>query len=872
MARWALWIIRVTAWLVPADARSEWRREWSGEVHASTNGARALAFSCGALAHAAWLQKEQWRPDMVMADVRYGWRQLLGAPGVALAAVLTLAIGIGSTTAIFSTVYGVLLKPLPYREPERLVQLWESNPLFNWTEANVAPGNMLSWRDRSHAFESMAWYFGSDTREGGTSVVSLGANGEPSRVNLLSVSTNFFDVLCVAPALGRAFVDGEDVAGRQRVVVLSDAFWRRALGGDAGLVGRTIPLNGRDYLVAGVMPPSFSFDTRSADAWVPMVLDLAKVREVRRAHYLRVVARLKTGVTAATARAELATIARDLEREFPDTNTQMSAGLGPIDDWFVGPARRPLVAFLAAVALVLLIACVNVTNLFLTRNAGRTREMHLRSALGASRLRLVRQLMAEALVVSAAGAAAGVGLAALGLRLFVRLAPPGVPRISEIGINVPVASFAVAVSALAALAVGLVSAWQTSRVDLRGGIGDGTRNVTTSGRRLRRALAGAEVALAVVLLVGASMTLRSFVTLVGMPTGFPVDGLVSARVSLPGVRYGDNGKSATFFEGLAQRLRAEPGVTAAGATSRLPLEGVTWTGQLFIDGRPEVHGREIRHKTVTTGYLEALGLPLRAGRIITLADVVGGQRPVVINATLAKQYFPDGDAVGHRIAFDRPSGDKTRWRTILGVVGDEPQDGLGTTPQPEMYEPEAQVDDSEMSVLVRTTLSDDESMALLRRVLRTADSQLAIFDARSMRDGVERSVARERLAMAVSFVFALSALVLAAVGIFGVAAQTVTARTREIGVRIALGATRTWVMAMILREELRAVVVGLAVGGGAAYAMGRAVTSLLFHVPAGDARSYAAGVLVLSLTALVACVIPARRALRLNPVDALRGD
>ena len=868
--RLAASIVRVSAWLVPADARNDWRAEWLAEIHARRAGGAVLALACGAPLHAIWLQKEQWRPEMVAADIRFGWRQIRRRPALTIAAGLTLAIGIGATTAIFSVVYGVLLKPLPYREPSRLVQLWEVNPLFKWTEANVAPGNMISWIERNHSFESVAWYFGSDTRSGGTSTLSYGGAGEPVRVTAQNVSRNFFDVLGASPMLGRTFAPGEDVAGKQRVAVLSYAFWQRQLGADRSVVNRMIQLNGRDFLVAGVMPASFSFDNTSPDCWLPIVLDFAQVREVRRPHYLHVVARLKPGVSADQARADLVAIAKDLEREYPATNTQMSAGLGPLTDWFVGPSRRPLMAFLGAVALLLLIACVNVANLFLARTAERAREMSLRAALGANRMRLIRQLIAEAGVVAVGGAAAGIALADAALRLFRRLAPEGLPRLDDVGLSLPVAAFAVAVTAGVTLMIGLFPAWQASRADLRAGLGDGARVLSGAGR-IRRILVGAEVALAVVLLVGAGLTLRSFVALVSVRPNFPVSGLVTAQMSLPGIRYGQDGKSAQFFETLTSRLRQAPGVTAAGAATRLPLGGNDWTGQLYIDGRPEVHAHEIRHKTVTMGYLEALGTPVLSGRVFAGPDVLNGQAPIVINDALARQYFPGGGAVGARVAMNEP-GPKTKWYTIIGVVADEPQDGLGVPAQPEIYDPELLTDDSNMAILVRSALPPQDAIALLRKTARESDSQVALFNVRSMDDGLWRSVARERLAMSLAVGFAISALLLAAVGIYGVAAHGVAQRTREIGVRVAFGATRSNIVSMLLRQELGVVAAGLAAGAIAAFLMARLVSAMLFHTTATDWPSYTAGAVLIVISAILACVVPARRALRVDPIVALRND
>jgi putative ABC transport system permease protein len=405
---------------------------------------------------------------------------------------------------------------------------------------------------------------------------------------------------------------------------------------------------------------------------------------------------------------------------------------------------------------------------------------------------------------------------------------------------------------------------------LSAGLGDGAR-ITAGSGRLRRWLVGAEVALAVVLLVGAALTLRSFVTLVSVRPSFPVSGLVTARMSLPGIRYGDPGKSAQFFETLSARLRDAPGVIAAGAASRLPLGGNEWTGQLFIDGRPEVHGREIRHKTVTMGYLETLGTRVIAGRVFAGPDVLNGQRPIVINDALARQYFPGGGAVGARIAQSEP-GPKTQWNTVIGVVADEPQDGLGVPSQPEIYDPELLSDDSEMAVLVRSSLPPQDAIALLRKIARESDSQVALFNVRSMDEGLWRSVARERLAMSLAMMFAISALLLAAVGIYGVASHSVAQRTREIGVRVAFGATHVDVVSMLLRQELSVVAAGLAAGAIAAFLMARLVSAMLFRTTATDWPSYAAGAALILVSAFAACIVPARRALRVDPIVALRND
>ena len=656
-------IVRASAWLAPGDCRAEWRREWLAELdaaraHAGGRGLLRLAF--GAPRHALSLRAASWSPAIVAGDVRFALRGLRHRPTFAATAIATLALGIGASTGIFSLVYAILLKPLPYRDPASLVQLWETNPNFHWTEANVAPGNLISWRERTSTFTEIAYYFGSDTRDGGMRDVIVG-DSDPVRVRALPVSANFFDVLGAPAAIGRTFAPGEDVPGRHHEVILSDAFWRARLGADRAVVNKPLVLSGVSYMVVGVMPPAFAFDRASADLWVPFAADWNALRETRRPHYLHAVARLKPGVSIDQARADLTRVATQLEREHPETNTKMGAGLGPLDDWFVGAVRQPLLLFLAAVGLVLLIACANVANLFLARLADRTREMRVRAALGASRGRLVRQQLVEAGVIAAAGTLGGLGVAWGFIRVFLVLAPPGLPRLAVVGLHPAVFGFALALAGATTLLVGVVPAMQATRAAQQEAIASGART-TIAGQRSRRTIVAIEAALAMVLLAASLLTLRSFLAVTRTDPGFPIDGLVTARVTLPPVRYGDAGKPGAFYQAVADRLRQSSGTIAAGATSKLPLEGSLWTAQLWIDGRAGAQGSEIRHKTITPGYLEALGLHVIAGRTFTADDREKGQAVTIVNDTFARMFFGSADPVGHRIGSDAPSP-RTQWAT-----------------------------------------------------------------------------------------------------------------------------------------------------------------------------------------------------------------
>ena len=873
------WLIRASALLVPADCRDEWRREWLGELHASathqaSRGPWRLAI--GAPWHALWLRGERWRPAALASDLKFGVRVLVKRPAFAACAILTLGLGIGATTAVYSVAYGVLFKPLPYREPDRLVQLWETNPLFNWTEATIAPGNLLSWRDRNSSFTGIGFYMGSDARSAGPSDFTL-TTAEPIRVRVLSVSVNLFDVLGVAPSLGRAFVAGEDEVGRHRVAVLSDQFWRRVFHADPAIVNRTIPINGTSYQVVGVMPAAFRFDRADTDFWRPIATDWAQARQTRVPHYLRAVARLKPGVTVEQANADLSAIARDLEREFPQSNRQMGVGAGPLDDWFVGESRRSLQMFLLAVAFVLLIACANVANLMLAQLADRVREVSVRAALGAGRSRIIRQLLAESLVMAIAGVALGAAVAFGGVKLFIAFAPDTIPRLDEVGLHPAVALFAAAIVIATTLCVGVLPALQAARPDLRLAIGDGMRTTTGGGQRLRRLLVGAQVALAMVLLAGAFLTLRSFHALVNVSPGFDADGLVTAKVSLPATRYGDPGKASAFFAGLTADLRKVPGVAAAGAAAVLPLDGQSWTGSLAIERQPDVIGRELRHASVTPGYFAALGTPLLRGRDIADTDVAGSELVVVVNSALVRQYFEGQDPIGQRIAFDRPSP-KRQWYTIVGVVADHTQNGLGSPVRAEVYDPLPQSEFTTMFVTMRiagggagaSALQPVDAIAQLRRLLSGRDSQIAAFDAAPFAERLEASVARERVAAWLIGAFAAVALVLAVVGLYGVTACAVSARIREMGVRIACGATAAQVRALVVTSHLRLVIIGGIVGIVIAIAGMRAVSALLYGAKPLDVPSLAAGLAVLLVAALVACLIPARRAARVDVVSVLR--
>jgi putative ABC transport system permease protein len=876
-------LISLASAIVPSAVRDDWTREWHAELwhrreRLAAQGRLSVAAnadllmrSFGAIIHALWLRKEEWSFSMIMQDVRYALRGLWHRPAFTSISVLMLALGIGANAAVFSVVRAVLLKPLPYRDPDRLVQIWETNPLRNWTESVVAPANLLDWRARSRSFDGIAFYNGSDTKAPGMADTTLTGAGDPERVRGMIVSANFFAVLGTPAAFGRTFNPDEELRGRNRVLVLSEGFWQRRFGGDPSVVGQRVDLSGLSYEVVGVMPQHFQVPGADTDYWAPRLYDEAQLRAQRRPHMLRVVARLAPGVTLDQARNEITTIMSDLEREYPDTNTKMGAGLGPLHDWFVGDSREALVMLMAAVTTVLLIACTNVASLLLARATTRRRELAIRVALGAGRLRLFRQLLTESLVLATAGATIGILFAYAVVGWLRQNGPAGVPRLDQMIIDGWVLAFVVVMTFATALVFGLAPAWQSVRTAPSETLQESSRGTTGSGVTLRRVLIAGEVALSVVLLVAAGLLVRSFVQLRGVNPGIDLAGGLSFRVALPAQRYDTGTKVTDFYSEALTRIRTVPGVRAAGATVRLALEGYNWTGDLFIDGKPDVWGRELRHKAITAGYFGAAGIPILKGRDFTSADTATGQPVVIVNQALARTYFQDMDPIGQRLAFRRPSPE-TVWRTIVGVVADEKQDGLAAEVKPEVYDPHTQDSQNQMSIIVRTSGDPLSMLPAIRREIASLDARLALYNVRTLEQVFERSLAEERFATVVLTAFATGALLLAAIGLYGIVAFTVTARTKEIGLRLALGASRSAVLRMVVWDGLRVVLVGLVVGLIAALALSRVVEAFLFQTPSADPQVLVSVAGMLALAGALASYVPALRAARVDPATSLRDE
>jgi putative ABC transport system permease protein len=790
-------------------------------------------------------------------------------PGFTIVAVLTLALGIGANSAIFSVVNAVLLNPMPYRAPDRLVQFWETNPAKRWTQATVAPANLFDWQKQNESFEQIAAYMGSDKKGPGITGVQLTGGAEPERVEALYVTGNLFSVLGVEAMLGRTL--NEEETWDKRVVVLSYGLWRRRFGADPNIIGQTISLSGRNREVVGVMGPEFYFPSKDAEMWISTGWDYKQFSTLRRPHFLRAVGRLKDGVTAEQARAEMTAIAGRLEEQYPETNTQMGVGLGPFKEWIVSDAQLPLIVFLVAVAFVLLIACANVANLLLARAATRTREIAIRTALGAKRNRIIRQMLTESLVLAVIGGGLGLLLALWSRDLLILFSPGDIPRLDESRLDARVLGFTLGITLLTTLLFGLVPALQNSKPDLMATLKEGGQKGGSQGGRVRNALVIAEVALALVLVIGAGLMVRSFLRLQRVDPGFNPDNLLVLSIELPGARYPEDSQAIAFFEQAEQRIKALPGVVDVGTTNVAALKGAAYTNDMTIEGSSsaEDYVREVRHKTITPDYFRAMQIQLLGGRFFDQSDNAKGQPTIIVNEAFARRCFPNEDAVGKRVKFARPA-EKGDWETIVGVVRNEKQDGLRADPQPEAYKSQLQETQSRMTIVVRSAGEPRALIGVVREQIRALDKDLPPYDVKTMNDQFYESLSRERFTTLLMIVFAGLALVLASVGIYGVMSYSVTQRTQEIGIRIALGAQRRDIFKQVIGQTMKLAGAGVVIGLVSAFALTRLMASLLYGVSTTDPLTFALIALLLSGVSLVASYIPAHRATRVDAMVALR--
>jgi predicted permease len=800
--------------------------------------------------------------DLFRQDLRYALRSLRRAPGFTLVASLTLALGFGANTAMFSVIQAVLLRPLPYHEPDQLVMVWEHNLPRQRDRNVVSPANYLRWRERATSFTDLAMYTWSST-------VFTGGDA-PERVSGRSVTTNLFSVLGAPPALGRVFTAEEGVPGGPEVIILGHGLWQRRFGGDPSVVGRPVAIAGGTATVVGVMPAAFRA-LGTEEYWEPFTIG-AETREPQ-GRYAMVLGRLKPGISPERAGAEMITIARGLEGEFPDFDAGWSATVVPLTEQVVGGARQMLLVLLGAVALVLLIACANVANLTLVRATGRARETAVRIALGAPRGRLARQWLLESLVLAALGGAAGLLLGVWGVDLLKALAPSDVPRLTEIRLDGGV----LVVTALAVLIVGLLAGLPAA-VGMRSrhsALAEATQRTTAGGatQRWRQGLVVVQLALALMLLAGAGLMVRSLGRLLAVNPGFDPTGVLTVELSLPSALYEDGPRRNAFFDQVLEQVRGMPGVSAAGAVSALPLTGLASATSFRVVDRPEPAAGQwpvADIRSVDEGYFPALGIPLKRGRLPAASDAPSSPPAVVINETMARQLWPDGDPIGARVRVNW--NDPEMEPAVVGVVGDVRHSGLDGDVRPMIYYPRGQSPSGYMVLVVRSVTDPLALAASIRGVVRQLDPALPVGDIVPMPEYVRRSVADRRYPMLLLGLFGGLAVTLAAIGLYGVVAHGVGLRSREFGVRIALGATPGDLARLVLTGAGALAVGGVVLGTAGALASTRVLTHLLYGVAPSDPGTLAGAAVLLALVVLFAAWLPARRAARVDPMTALRSE
>ncbi len=807
-----------------------------------------------------------------LQDMRYGFRMLLKRPGFTVVAVLALALGIGANTAIFSVVNAVLLRPLPFKDPERLVAVWETNPQLGAEMRNrneVALGNFLDWRAQNQVFEQLAALTDAN--------VNLTGVAEPERIQSVVATTNIFQTLGVQPLMGRAFLPEEENVSSPRAVVLSHGLWQRRFGSDPNLVGKTLTLNGNQTTVVGIMPPGFQLQfprSIQVDMWLPMRIDPA-AEASRKFHYLYVLGRLKPGVSLEQAQGAMSIIAAELQQQYPETNADKSAHVVLLHKQLVGNIQSYLYVLFAAVGFVLLIACANVANLLLARVAARHKEVAIRTALGAGRLRLIRQLLTESLMLSFCGGLLGLLIAYWGIDLLLALTPSDVPRLSEIGLHGPVFGWTLLISILTGVLFGLAPAIQATKPDLNEALkesgGRSTGNLQRS--RIRNLLVVAEVALALVLLICAGLMIKSFARLQQVSPGFEPRNLLTMNISLPRQKYKEKLQANVFFDQLFQRLRAVPGVEAVGGIDPLPLSDSNSTTGFLVEGGPVLaiaDRPEVGQRNVTPDYFQAMRIPVLKGRAFTDQDRENQPRALIVNEALARRYWPGEEVIGKRLGFDDDAGKQMEWWEIVGIVGNVKHERLDAEAKPEVFFPYQQSPHNFMTLVVRTSSDPSSMIATVREQVLAIDRDQPVFDIKTMEQRLSKAVAQSRFLMLLLGVFSALALILAAVGIYGVMAYVVTQRTHEIGIRMALGAQPRDVLRMVVGQGMMLTLIGVAIGLVAAFALTRLMASLLYGVTATDPWTFAGVALVLSAVALLASFIPARRATKVDPMVALR--
>jgi putative ABC transport system permease protein len=803
--------------------------------------------------------------DTFTYDVRHAWRLLVRHPGLTMTIVITLALGIGANTAVFSVVHAVLLRPLPYAEPERLVMVWEKRPAEGVMNNTVSPADFLDWARLSQSFSQLAGY--------SATTADLTGLGDPVQVPTAVVTAAFFDVLGVRAIHGRTFAPGEDTPGRHRVVLISHPLWQQRFGGAADAVGRTVQLNGIAHQVIGVMPRTFEFPGETADIWQPLVLQ-SGTPPPRAAHFLSVYGRLKPGVSVESARAEMDRIGEDLARAYPTESRGHGAHVVPLREEIVGPARAGLLVVMSAVAFLLLIACTNVANLLLARGASRRREMAIRTAVGAARARLLRQTLTESLVLAILGGAAGLVIAWWAVELLVAETPPALRAVGmeRATLDAPVLLFTAAICLVTALAAGMIPAWQAAGDDPGEPLREGGRSPVSMKRRLRFTLIATEVALTVLLLVGAGLMLRSFVRVLSQPAGIDTANRLTVNLALPPTRYPDRDSLRRARRTLDERFSGIPGVIAAGANNNLPLSGSDSRRGITVEGLERREGDSpVRAHTriVTPDYFKAAGIRVTSGRDIEATDTASTPFIIVINDTMARRYWPGQEPIGKRMRFN---GGEEPWREVVGVIADVKHWGLDREVNPEVYMAHEQQPSSTLTYVLHAA---GDPVALISAVgahVKAFDPDLPLGLVRTMDAVAARSMAARRWSALLLGMFAVLGLVLAGAGIYGVMAHIVSMRTGEIGIRMTLGARPGGVLRQVLGEAILQTAVGLVIGLIVAFAAMRGLRALLFEVTASDPVTFAGTVVTVLIVAGLAALVPAVRAMRVDPVRALRSE
>ncbi|HJQ32693.1 MAG TPA: ABC transporter permease [Pyrinomonadaceae bacterium] len=803
----------------------------------------------------------------LLQDLSYGLRMLLKNPGFTLVAVVALALGIGANSAIFSVVNSLLLRPLPFEHPERLVQVWETSAKLGRNEIPASFPNFADWREQNHVFEQAVAY--SDW-----SFNLTGAAG-PERIRSAIVSPEFFQALGIKPVLGRTLLPGDDQPGKDLNVVISKKLWQRRFNSDPAVVGRGLDLSGKSFTVVGVVAgaadlPGLSDDT---ELWAPVSQGFALTE--RRAHFLNVIARLKPGVPLEQAQADVNNLAAALSRQYPEANADRGLRLVPLQEQVVGDARLALLVLLGAVAFVLLIAATNVANMLLARAASRRKEIAIRTALGAGRWRIMRQLLTESLLLSLAGGTAGLLLALWGVDLLVAFGPTDLPRVKEVAVDARVLAFTFAVSVLTGLVFGLVPALQTSRPELNETLKEGGRSAAGgAGRRVRSALVVAEIALSLVLLIGAGLLLRSFFRLQAVNPGFNPEGVLAMQLDLTGPNYQKGAQAISFNDQLLERVRALPGVESAATASAVPVAPDAAFSRLAfaVEGQaPDPANRNVAfYNAVSPDYFRTMQIPVLRGRVFDEHDVRNAPGVAIVNETLARKYFPGSDPLGRRITLNDVETKEEDWATIVAVVRDTKPRELSGEPAAELYMPYSQQPEPGRVLMVRTTERADAVAAAVRREVLAIDRGLPVYGVRTLPAVMSEAVAAPRFRTYLLGVFAVLALVLALVGIYGVMSYAVTQRTHEFGVRVALGAQTRDVLRLVVGQGTALALAGVLIGLAASFALTRVMSGLLYGVTPTDPLTFAFISLLLVAVALLACLVPARRAAKVDPLVALR--